>query len=100
MEAPPSDERPPNDPGEADARAAEVAAVELMTHLCGGWYRCPRCPRIYCACSLGRCYSCGARTAPDGSQFFDGDPREVRKQNGSTTLRYVGEPSGAYRRRP
>lgn len=77
---------------------AEVATVELILHLCGGWYRCPRCPRIYCACSLGRCYSCGSPTTQRLDLFFDGDPREVKRQNGSTTLRYVGEPATAYHR--
>jgi len=77
---------------------AEVGSIELVLHLCGGYYRCPRCPRIYCACALGRCYSCGAVTKPDPAQQFAGDPREVMRQNGATSLRYVGEPDTLYHR--
>ncbi len=63
---------------------AQVGAVEIMHHLCGGWFKCPYCTRMYCACALTYCRSCGSplRESPE---LFIPNAREILKLTGGIT---------------
>lgn len=42
-------------------KTVEIVGLEIFhfKHLCGGEFKCPYCPRFYCACGPTYCGSCG-----------------------------------------
>lgn len=65
----------------------QIDGVEIFTkHLCGGWFQCPYCPRIYCACVTGLCYSCGH---PLTQELHIQNPKATIKANGGRSENVV-----------
>ncbi len=61
-----------------------VGAVNIIHHLCGGWFKCPYCTRMYCACSLTYCRSCG-HPLRESPELFITNIREILKITGGIT---------------
>lgn len=72
----------------ADAdKPVTVGDVKINTrHLCGGWFKCPGCPRIYCACSGPRCYTCGMPLSQRSDLFVENPDAEIAKSGGKSEV--------------